>query len=107
MPPAKPPLHAAVDSADLARLKALAAAGADLEERDAWGQTALFRAVAPSGGWREGVEALLAAGADPNARLPDGSTLVQVAHAGVASALEHTLARELETILRAHGFRDP
>lgn len=107
VPPAQPPVHDAVDRADLTTLRRLIAAGADLEVRDAWGQTPLFRAVGPYGGWRQGVEALLAAGADPNARLPDGTTLVQAALAGASSAIEASYARDLETLLRAHGYRDP
>lgn len=63
--PGPTPLHEAVEAEDLDALKALLAAGPDLEARDHRALTPLLRAV-----WDDNlaaVELLLAAGADPNA----------------------------------------
>jgi ankyrin repeat protein len=57
-------LHGALK--DPARLAALLAAGADVEERDAAGRTALM--VAAAGGLGDAIDLLLAAGASPAAR---------------------------------------
>ncbi len=103
--PKLPPIHQALDTS-LESLRSAIAAGQDIEARDRWGQTPLFRAVAQFGGWRDAVLVLLDAGADPNARLPGGQTLLDTLFSGVSSALERMEALEIEKVLRARGYRD-
>jgi ankyrin repeat protein len=76
-------------------LRALLSEQIDLEARDAAGRTALLLAVlrneAPS------VEALLAAGADPNSAAADGTTPLEAAETAhetsIAAALRRAGAR--------------
>ena len=56
----------------LAIVRALLAAGANVDERSARGETPLHRAA--TAGWPQAVEALLSAGADPSAVDEDGQT---------------------------------
>ena len=77
-----------------------------LEAPDTWGRTPLFLAVLRDGGCAECVRRLLRAGADPNRRARDGSSLVDALHAGVSDAIGAEKARAIEVLLRAAGFRD-
>lgn len=96
---ALPALHAAIDRGHDALRRAIAE-GADVEARDRAGQTPLHRAVSMFGGDRVAVELLLAAGADPTARTPEGRTVIETLRAGVSSALEAMEADEIEKRLR-------
>jgi hypothetical protein len=88
-------LRAAAESGDLARLKALLAEQVDLEARDSAGRTALLLAVLH--GQARAVDALLAAGADPNSAAMDGLTPLHAARnaheASIAAALRRGGAR--------------
>lgn len=96
----KTPLQVAIDACDLAGLVSAIDAGADLEERNAHGYTPLHCVVVPFGVWLPGVEALLAAGADPRARTANGMTVTELLHSGVSSASEAMQAEEIERLLR-------
>jgi len=61
-----------LDAADLARVKSLIAAKADVNANDEYGLTALI--LASMGGHVDVVRALLAAKADVNAQINDGKT---------------------------------
>ena len=72
-PPKRPPsLHKFAKSGDIDGLKAAIAVGADVNARDARGQTPLIYAV--DRGHALSVPILLNAGADPNIQSPDGVT---------------------------------
>src|SRR4051812_38770682 len=60
------PLHLAADADDPELIRALIAAGADINARTVWGQTPLW--LACNGGRAGAARELLASGADPNAR---------------------------------------
>lgn len=79
----------AAENVDADAVRALLAGGADVNERNSYGETALMSAAAR--GSLRIVDALLAAGADVNARRADGFTaLIQAAffgHRDVVSAL--------------------
>lgn len=93
-------LHAAIDAFDLAGLVSAIHEGADLEARNAHGYPPLHCVVVPFGGWLEGVKALLAAGADPQARTGNGMTVTELLHSGVSSASEAMQAEDIERLLR-------
>jgi ankyrin repeat protein len=67
-------LHSAVDADDVDAVEALIAHGADLEARDRWGNTALWRAVYQLPGSRRMVTTLLDRGADPHTANNHGAT---------------------------------
>ncbi|HTR98041.1 MAG TPA: ankyrin repeat domain-containing protein, partial [Candidatus Acidoferrales bacterium] len=86
------PLHSAAASRSLATVRALIAAGADVNARQSGGFTALMSAA--QAGDAALAEALLAAGADPSLATDDGRTAASLAraagHAGLAAKLEAT-----------------
>jgi hypothetical protein len=89
-------LRSAAESGDLPRLRALLAKRpTDLEARDPAGRSALLLAVLH--GQAAAVDALLAAGADPNSAAADGTTPLQAARsaheASIAAALRRAGAR--------------
>lgn len=67
-------LHSAVDADDVAAVEALVDHGADLEARDRWGNTALWRAVYQLPDGQRMVTTLLDRGADPHAANNHGAT---------------------------------
>ena len=77
-----------------------------VNQPDGAGRTPLFDAVAPWGGCRECVQRLLRAGADPNWRAADGSSVADWMFAGVSAAIEYDDARAIERLLRKAGYRD-
>jgi Ankyrin repeats (3 copies) len=85
-------LQQAADVGDLAALRRLLGANADVDARDAQGRTALMHAVLH--GQTQAVELLLAAGANPLAADNDGRTALQAAEAGgrpaIVEALQHS-----------------
>jgi hypothetical protein len=77
------PLHLAADADDPELIRALVAAGADVNARTVWGQTPLWFAC--NGGRALAARELLAAGADPNSRSNEGySPLGRVARSDPA-----------------------
>ncbi len=66
------PLHLAADANDPELVRALIAAGADVEARSVFGQTPLWYAC--NGGRQAAARELLAAGADPDAPCSEGHT---------------------------------
>jgi hypothetical protein len=89
-------LRSAAESGDLPRLRALLAKRpTDLEARDPAGRSALLLAVLH--GQAAAVDALLAAGANPNSAAADGTTPLQAARsaheASIAAALRRAGAR--------------
>ena len=60
------PLHFAAQEQVAQAVPVLIAAGAAVDVRDSWGNTPLWRAVFNSNGGGETIQALLAAGADPD-----------------------------------------
>ena len=70
-------LHRAVETGDLAGLRAALAAGVDVDAQDGRGWTALMHAA--NKGYTLLVEPLLSAEADPDARAPDGATALFLA----------------------------
>lgn len=81
-------LREAAHAGDLPALRAALAAGADVNGADERGWTALL--VASMEAFREGVELLLAAGADPNQRLADGG------FGALHHVIQHTKDRPLD-----------
>ena len=71
-------LFEAVRAGDVATLQERVAGGADVNARDAFGQTPLMYAVGENGSL-EVAQALLATGADPNARTEAGWTALMYA----------------------------
>lgn len=71
------PMHAAAHHGDVARLRELIAAGADVEARDAYGRTPLH--VATFARQREAIRALLTARANPGALEQDRYDCVTIA----------------------------
>ena len=70
-------LLAAASKGDAVKIKILAAAGAQVDERDAYGRTPLH--VAAFGAHHEAMRALVDAGADPNALEKDYYDIVTIA----------------------------
>lgn len=85
------PLQDAVHREDLAEVRRLIAAGADVKAPNRYGMTAL--ALACTNGNSALVELLLKAGADPQTRLPSGETvLMTAARTGRVEAVKALLA---------------
>ncbi len=76
----KTPLHQAIDlgAEDLAL--SLVEAGADVDVRDRWGNTPLWRAVYHAPGTETLIDALLEQGADPSAANNHGVSPIDLAH---------------------------
>lgn len=83
-----------------AKVKALLAAGASVTQRDKQGFTALLWAAAPlkyevlpgaEGPYGQIIQILLNAGADVNARLPDGTTALELAARSPHDKIGHVL----------------
>ena len=84
------PLHWAAHGGDVASVRLLRDAGADVDTRSRYGVTPL--ALACGGGRAGVVEALLVAGADPNLASPDGETpLMVAARTGVVESVTSLL----------------
>jgi ankyrin repeat protein len=95
----------AVLRSDAGAVRRLLAEGQDPNEHDEHGLTPLFLAVAPFGGDLTMVKLLVEAGADVNARSPEGHDLARYCLDGVSSALEHGRAMDVVRVLEASGLR--
>jgi ankyrin repeat protein len=94
-------LHQAASRGDLVQLRARLAEGADVNQTDAGGLTALTRAVTSN--QSESVRVLLEAGADPNIPVNNGQYLLNVI-AGIDFSPEQTIARQIEDALAKRGL---
>lgn len=88
------PLHMAIGSPPIVKL--LLGAKADPNLVDTYGSSPLARAIRD--GDKESVEALIAAGADVNAKAPNGSSLL--------SNARFSSNPEIATVLEAHGAKE-
>jgi ankyrin repeat protein len=98
------PLHRAADQEDLAEVKRLIRAGADVKAANRYGVTPL--SLACTSGNAAVVASLLKAGADPNTLLPGGETvLMTAARTGKAEVVKALLARGADVHASEKSYR--
>ncbi len=106
------PLHFAAARGNSETIKALYNGGADLEAKNRYGRTPIMAVVAPPlytgvepNSQIKNIEALLAAGANINARDDDGKTILDLAENEVKKPYYATATKELIDFLLKHGAK--
>ena len=103
-PTAKAPdisIHYAANSGNIEAVKQAVADGADVDSKNAEGQTPLCRAV--QYGKKDLIKLLIEEGADVNARMNFGDTALDYANVSGGLGMSYEVQKEVVDLLRKHG----
>ena len=105
-PSAKAPdiaIRKAVEAGNIEAVKQAVADGADVDSKNAEGQTPLCRAV--QYGKKDVIKLLIEEGADVNARMNFGDTALDYANVSGGLGMSYEVQKEVVDILRKHGAK--
>ena len=105
-PSAKAPdiaIRKAVEAGNIEAVKQAVADGADVDSKNAEGQTPLCRAV--QYGKKDVIKLLIEEGADVNARMNFGDTALDYANVSGGLGMSYEVQKEVVDLLRKHGAK--